>query len=283
MEAFFLQAPGGSRFCVYHPPRRGDGESGDAPGFVFVPAFAEEMNKARHVVSQTARRLAGLGIGVLLIDLAGCGDSSGSMRDATWDDWRADIALGQHFLRTRGHRRVSLWGMRLGATLAAQCARDAAAAGQAVERCVLWQPVLNGEAHLNQFLRLRMANAMLSGEAAERAGESSKSLRARLAAGEVLEVAGYDLAPALAAAIEHAVLDEAAPPCPMDWFEVLPEADRPLPPAASRVSASWRQQPLPCTLTCVVGEPFWAATHAAELIQCEPLVEATAAAAPQWR
>ena len=271
MEAFFLPASNGARFCVYHGP------TGPVrTGVVFVPAFAEEMNKSRHVVAQTARRFAAGGIGVLLIDLQGCGDSTGTLEQSRWEDWREDLRLATGFMRQRGHDAIVLWGMRLGAALAAQCAIDMQSD---VVRCLLWQPVAQGEAHLSQFLRLRLANAMLSGS---KDAETGKQLRARLAAGESLEVAGYSLSSAMAATIDRLELGSIRPPCPVDWIEVLPEANRALPVAAARAIEQWREAGTDVTLTPIVAETFWGATNAAELVQCESIVEGTMRVARGW-
>ena len=271
MEAFFLPAPKGARFCVYHAP---SGKCG--AGVVFVPAFAEEMNKSRHVVAQTARRLAAMGVGVLLIDLMGSGDSSARFEEATWEDWRSDIHLALDFMQQRGHLPLALWGMRLGATLAVQCAIDMPAA---VTRCLIWQPVAQGDAHLSQFLRLRLANALLSGA---KGGETGKSLRSLLAAGECLEVAGYRLSPSMAATLELLELESTCPPCPVHWVELIPEEHRPLPLAASRVIEAWKRSGTPVSLTRLVADPFWGATNAAELVQCQAIVDATAHEVQVW-
>lgn len=241
---------------------------------VFVPAFAEEMNKSRHVVAQLARRLAASGIGVLLIDLLGCGDSTGTLEDATWDAWRDDIDLATGWLRDHGYGRLLVWGMRLGGLLAAECAADS---GGVYERCILWQPVVSGDTFLSQFLRLSVANLMLSGSTA---GVSVAQLRSRLAGGETIEVAGYRLTPALAASLGMAALSR--PLCPVEWFEVVAEQGRAPSPAALRVAEGWRASGTEVTMTTVAGESFWGAANAAELVQCPTLVDATATAAESW-
>jgi len=243
---------------------------------VFVHAFAEEMNKSRHLVAQASRALAAQGLGVLLIDMKGCGDSTGLFEDASWDDWRSDVHLAVQFMRGRGHARLALWGMRLGALLAAQCAAEMPIG---VTRCVFWQPVLQGETHLVQFLRLRLASAMFSGTKSD---ETGKVLRARLAAGESIEVAGYLLSPAMAARLSSLDLASLRPPCPVSWFEVIADEQRALTPAASRVIAAWQGLGTSVHLTPVAAEPFWGASNAAELVQCPALVEATSRQAQAW-
>jgi exosortase A-associated hydrolase 2 len=272
VEAFFLPAENGARFCVYYPPSGAMGS-----GVIFAPAFAEEMNKSRHVVAQTSRRLAKMGFGVLLIDLLGCGDSTGAFEDATWDDWRNDMRLAVGFMQKRGHARLTLWGMRLGAALAAQCAAEGAGA---VQHCVFWQPVVDGAVHLAQFLRLRVAGAALSGD---KGGETGRGLRERWQRGEVLEVAGYRLAPALAAAVDRLRLEPLCPPCPVHWFDVVPEGNGSPLPAAQRVVSAWQRQNAAVTYQPIVGESFWAATNGAELVQCDALVDATARESHAWK
>jgi exosortase A-associated hydrolase 2 len=259
-EPFLLPAPGGGRFCLFHPPR------GPARGaLLYLHPFADEMNKTRRLAAQQARALAARGIGVLLLDLHGCGDSGGDFVDARWETWRADVALGRDWLEQRLGLRAGLWGARLGALLAL----DAAQAGPAPERLLLWQPVLSGAVALNQFLRLRVAGDMLA-DAGSGSGGGTRALRARLAAGSPLEVAGYELAPQLAAALEPLEAALLFPPCPVHWFEVGPGPA----PSTQRVADTWRARGVALTLEQVDCAPFWATV---ELADCPQLLAATSA------
>ena len=271
MEAFFLQAARGQRFCVHHAPQGAPGS-----GIVFVPALAEEMNKSRHIVAQTARRLAANGVGVLLIDLFGCGDSSGSLADVRWADWRADIRLGLDWMRQRNYRSLQLWGQRTGAVLAAEVARDNPGA---VRRCLFWQPAVGGEAILTQFLRLRSVNALLTGSGGS---ESVKQLRARLIVGELLEVAGYPLSPALAADLAGLNLERANPLCPVHWIELVAEVGRAASAASARVLSAWQAQGTDVSMSLLAAEQFWAASNAVELVQCPSIVEKTVQEVAMW-
>jgi exosortase A-associated hydrolase 2 len=262
-EPFFLQAQQGQRFCLFHAP------VGACRGAVlYVAPFGEEMNKSRRMAAMQARDLARHGVGVLLLDLHGCGDSSGDFSAARWNIWKDDIALGQQWLEQRLGQPVSLWGLRLGATLALDYAR---APRLPLARLLLWQPVHSGATFLTQFLRLRIANDMLA-ESKEK-GSNTQALRDALRAGETLEVAGYDLAPALAAAIE--ALDAAAmlvADCPVHWFEAVPEDGRPLSPAGAKVIAAWASHAVAPHVHLVTCPPFWATQ---EVTECAPLIAAT--------
>ncbi|MGZ3184205.1 MAG: hydrolase 2, exosortase A system-associated [Telluria sp.] len=198
-RGFFLAATAGQRYCLHHEP------PGPVRGAVlYVHPFAEEMNKSRHMAALQARAFAAAGYAVLQLDLLGCGDSSGDFAHASWHAWLEDVALGARWLRGRHGCRVSLWGLRLGGLLAAQAASEAV---DGVDSLLLWAPVREGEAFLNQFLRLRSAAGMLGSVARE----PPRAVRTALAQGHSVEVAGYDLAPALAEGIAAAVLSRCRP------------------------------------------------------------------------
>jgi exosortase A-associated hydrolase 2 len=263
-EAFFLPAGNGSRFCLYHAP------AGACRGaLVYLHPFAEEMNKSRRMAALAARALAAAGVAVLQIDLHGCGDSSGEFRDARWDGWLRDVELARAWLRERSGQPVGLWGLRLGALLALDYAH---AAGEPVDRLLLWQPVISGSSYLTQFLRLRLAGDLIEGGAE---GGGTGALRAALQAGDTLDIAGYELAPQLAAALD--ALDAQAlcvRGCQLDWFEVSAAAERPLSPAAARIAASWREQGVELQTHLAHGEPFWTTQ---EIAECPSLLVATTA------
>jgi exosortase A-associated hydrolase 2 len=261
-ESFFLPVAGGTRYCLFHAPQ---GECRDA--LVYLHPFAEEMNKTRRMAALQARALAARGVGVLQIDLHGCGDSSGEFGDARWESWKADVNAARAWLQQRLGRPAGLWGLRLGALMAL----DVAAGAQEVpHRLLLWQPVINGAAVMNQFLRLRIAADMVQ-EGAANGG--TKALRAALEQGRSVEIAGYELAPQLAAAIDPLDASVLAPRgCRIDWFEVLPAAGRPLPPASSRIAAIWQAQRIDFGVHLVQGEPFWTTP---EIAECAALLDAT--------
>lgn len=252
MDVFFLRGPQGPLFSVYHPAagRR----RSDPLGLVYAPPFAEEMNRSRRMAALQARRLAGLGIDVLLLDPFGTGDSAGDFGEARWETWREDVKAAATWLEERTAGRVGLWGLRLGALLAADVAAEDPAR---FARLVLWQPVLSGDRFLMQFLRLRLASAMTQGGAKE----STKDLRARLAAGEALEIAGYELSSALADAIARRNLAELMAGLDLsrlDWLEVASGGEAALSPGTRELAAALERQGRRLAATAVPGEPFWA-------------------------
>ena len=249
MDVFFLNGSGGPLFCIYH---RAAKRRHPPLGLIYVPPFAEEMNRARRMAALQARRLAKLGIDVLLLDLFGTGDSAGEFGDASWEIWREDLKAAMSWLATRTDGQVGLWGLRLGALLAADVAAEDPSR---ITRLVLWQPVLSGDRYLTQFLRLRLAASL--DKSTNR--ETTKDLRARLSAGEALEVAGYQLTAALAREIGSrklaAFLHDTAGP-PLLWLEVAAEAAATL-TAASQDVVDTVGRVRPVLARSVLGEPFW--------------------------
>ena len=250
MQAQFITGPAGRLFTLYHPPSPASGDKEPA-ALVFVAPFAEELNRSRHMIARQARALAATGCAVLILDLFGTGDSQGDFTEASWPIWRADVAAAMAWLTAQGHARIGLWGLRLGALLALDALTELP---QAPERLLFWQPVTSGKNFLNQFLRIRLA-ADLTGHSPR--GETTKTLRARLAGGETLEVAGYGLTPAMAAAIEAADMTRPPPPLPVFWHEVAGGAAREPSAGSRRVIERWQKAGVPVTARAVAGPPFW--------------------------
>ena len=261
-EPFFLPAACGERFCIFHPA------AGTPRGaIVYLHPFAEEMNKSRRMAALQSRALAAHGFAVLQIDLLGCGDSSGEFGEARWEIWKHDAVLAVQWIRRRVRAPVHLWGLRLGALLALDIAADC---DESIGSFLLWQPVIDGESFLTQFLRLRVATGMINDGVAQ---TSTQDLRKELNAGAVMEIAGYDLAPELAHAIDRLKLAELAPrDAPVHWFEVVPEASRPLSPASRRVENAWIARGVEVNVRTVAGEPFW---NTIEIAVCPALLDAT--------
>jgi exosortase A-associated hydrolase 2 len=204
---------------------------------------------------------------VVQIDLFACGDSSGDFADARWETWKRDVQAAVAWLRSNAVGPISLWGLRLGATLAADVARDP---GMDIERLLLWQPVLNGEQLVTQFLRLHLAGEMLAGGAAQ---SGLSALRAELAGGASLEIAGYELHPELIAAIEGKRLAELVPAVKsVCWLEVSGQPEPRLAPASLRALEAWRANGLDVRTTAVACDPFWSTI---EITDCPALLDAT--------
>jgi hypothetical protein len=100
-----------------------------------------------------------------------------------------------------------------------------------------------------------------------------QELRANLASGSPVEIAGYMLSAQLATALRTLNLSKMQPSSgDVYWLEVVAESGRDLSPASRRVADSWASGGLRLRTQCVAGLPFWSTVEATE---CAPLIEAT--------
>lgn len=239
---------------------------------LYLHPFAEEMNKARRMAALQSRALAEAGYDVLQIDLLGCGDSSGDFVDATWQDWREDVLSGYRDLRARSLAPLILWGLRAGCLLAAEVATDLPEAAD----FLFWQPVVSGKPHWQQFMRLKMAGELASGQA-KAVGEQ---LRQQLAAGQPVEIVGYGVSPILVAGLEQAELQ---PPAGRSgrvvWLEISLREEATLAPVAVKRIEQWQAAGFSVDAGVVRGPAFWQTT---EIEEAPELIAATLAALAAW-
>ena len=240
-DPLFIETGDRRLFALYHPAT--DTARGS---ILMLPPFAEEMNMSRRMTYLTGRALAEAGYGFLSLDLTGTGDSSGDFADARWETWQEDARAAIDWLGEKTGHVPGLLGLRAGALLAAGL--------QTAAPLILWQPVGNGETMLNQFLRIRIA-AALTGNAEK---ESTKDLRAMWDAGNSVEVAGYEIDSALAAALDTLRLADMPPQSgtPVTWVETGSEERGPS-PASQRIIDAWSEKGVSVETRLCAGDPFW--------------------------
>lgn len=288
----FLPLPDHPLFVVMLVPTKGGWPS---RWVLHCPAFAEEMNKSRKMVMDEARAFAQQGVGVLVPDLWGTGDSPGDFSEANWQGWHENLECILFWLKLQGCRSVTLWGLRLGCLLALDLQQNWHAGWPRLKQLVFWQPVLNAQQALTQFLRLRLASGLVasnaaletaaaSGVSSSAAGsevqvvvsakpvktETVKDIRERFARGEYIEVAGYTLSPNLVSQLDQLPVETLLPHAPVCWLEVKSQSDSPLSMVSQRTIDAWQQQNVEVEARSVGGEPFWATqelAHAPELIK----------------
>lgn len=271
VEPLFLDSNGRAIFAIHHRPDPGVPAAGQV--LVALP-FNEEMNRCRSMITLQARALARIGVGTLVVDPFGTGDSEGEYRDLRWDIWRDNLQTGLDWLAEQPGgpaegpgKFQGILGIRLGCILAAELAMANSGAGLAL---LLWQPVLDGKQHFNQFLRIRLAAQM---QRSDMTRETTASLREQLAAGQCIEIAGYEIHPEFAAAVESRNLAALLPPArtPVFWLEQAAAEAPQLPPAAQKLHDSWIAAGLTPEAAFFNGPAFWQtheraiADHAVEL------------------
>ena len=257
MEApisFFLPSSAGDLFAMYYPPAETAVDGGD---ILYVHPFAAEMFASRNVIAAVARDLSAKGLGVLTVDLYGCGDSSGDFRDARWEIWRDDLAAAVGWLQAQGRDRLSLWGLRLGALLAMEFA---VRSRETYERIVLWQPAVTGHNLLTQFFRMNLDEA--DTRFFTRPLTDSEA-RKSLPDGQNIEVAGWEIPSELIRAIDKlkiAPLGNAVS-APIHWMEIGEQTENPFHRQSLRVIEEWKQHGIRVTTHKSAGLPFWLFPH----------------------
>lgn len=187
MKPFFFGDSARPLFGLHHPP------SGGTPrrwGVVICNPFGQEYLRAHRSLRELANRLAAEGFHVLRFDYYGCGDSSGDSEDVSLDQWLLDISAAiAEVKEASASQRFVLLGLRLGATLSAQLASQRGD----VERLVLWDPILDGAAYLQE---LRVAHGAWLREHAQRRNGPGEGA-------PLLEALGFPLPPSLSASLER--------------------------------------------------------------------------------
>lgn len=203
------------------------------------------------MVSRQARNMAQSGIAVVVPDLYGAGDSACEFGVIDWNAWKTQLTFLLQWVRERSDLKITVWGLRLGCLLAVDVLQDSDCP---VCSLLLWQPVQSGKLFMGQFLRLRMAAAMMKGE-----GESVAAVRERLISGECVEVAGYSLPPALYQQLEFVDLGKLTIPCDthLQIYEVASGDTQSLMPVTERRIENWRASGIDCVGKAAQGEPFW--------------------------
>jgi uncharacterized protein len=146
MVPFRFGAPERELYGVYHPAQaRRQPET----GLLLCNPFGQEAVRAHRMYRVLAERLARSGFAVLRFDYFATGDSAGQDDEGELDGWCLDIAAAHAELRQRSRCSRTVWaGTRLGATL---CAMASSRAGNAPDRLVLWDPVVDGSEYLAEL------------------------------------------------------------------------------------------------------------------------------------
>lgn len=186
----FIPLTQGHNFLLSRPANRADtaatphsNVSTDA--LIVLPPFAEEMNKSRHIISQLMSVLAQKQFNCFMLDNFGTGDSEGDLTDATTNLWRDDLASLIEHLAQAGYSTISFVAIRFGALQLFDLLNQVQPA-LPVKQVVLWQPVFDSKKLWQQFVRVKIAEAMASGSKVSQA-----EIEQQIASGDTVEIAGY--------------------------------------------------------------------------------------------
>ncbi len=146
MRPFYFGQSERALFGIYHPP---EGSHPRDAGVVLCHPAPQEYMSSHWALRKLALALTREGFHVLRFDYFGTGDSAGESGQGTLEQWRDDIVTAAEELRDVADvRRVSVVGFRLGATLAALAPLE-------VRDLVLWDPVADGRAYLEELRQIQ--------------------------------------------------------------------------------------------------------------------------------
>lgn len=147
MNCFFFGSSDRSLFGVYQPPK---GRVAREEGVVLCYPMGQEYMRAHRAFRQLSNLLSRAGYHVLRFDYYGTGDAMGESDEASVQQWTQDIGTAIEELKDNaGIEKVSLVGLRLGAALAVQ----AGAGRPDVDDVILWDPVVDGGAYLENLFQ----------------------------------------------------------------------------------------------------------------------------------
>jgi pimeloyl-ACP methyl ester carboxylesterase len=210
MTPFYFGTPGRRLFGIYEPAAQG---SAGRRAVVLCNPWGSEYIYAHRSLRQLAIRLSAAGIHTLRFDFFGTGDSGGELAEADLRGWEDDIELAiEEVQEMAGVRRVSLAGLRLGATLAA---RVAARRGPDVEALALWNPIMSGVAYRRELEAAALAPVASDGASA----------------GGVLAVKGFSLTAPMRRDIEAIDLESLLAAPAMRTLLLITDRDRGQAPA----------------------------------------------------
>ncbi len=117
-------------------------------GILFCYPIGQEYIRSHWAFRLLSNYLLQEGFPVLKFDYFGTGDSLGNADDWNIERWVRDLLTAAELLKKEsGAEQISLVALRFGAVIAAK----ALEAGLAVNRCIVWDPVLSGSEYLSDL------------------------------------------------------------------------------------------------------------------------------------
>ena len=169
--------------------------------------FGEEASRSHRIYRVLATQLERAGFTALRFDYSGTGDSHGESSAASVDDWVRDVGVAAERVRAAsGATRIAIVGLRFGATLAALASQR----GLAVRHLLLWDPVVEGAAYLQEligqhrsYMRSEIGDGWQDRLQISRDGVPDEALGAPIGGALGGQIAAIDLASATTLAAEH--------------------------------------------------------------------------------
>jgi pimeloyl-ACP methyl ester carboxylesterase len=211
MHPFYFGSRDRRLFGIYEPSRLARSRSRAA---LLCHPWGSEYLHSHKSMRQLAILLAEAGVDSLRFDYYATGDSAGNDAEGDLASWRQDILTAVEELTSlAGVTRVTLVGLRLGATLAAQASGDL---GKTVDGLVLWDPVIEGPAYIDELHAICRAQPIAIREPVSRP----------TSVGGGFEILGFPLTGRIHSELQDLSLAAIAPriPCPVHAVVSGPES-----------------------------------------------------------
>jgi uncharacterized protein len=148
MTAFFFHDPSTPLFGLYGTPC---GDSDRAEAVLLCSATGHEYQRTHWCLRLLGDQFMRAGFHVFRFDYSGLGNSWGGFDQGTLSRWVGDVeAAVQELADTSGVRKLSVVGLRLGASLAYTAARE-----MPVHQLVLWDPILDGRTYVERLRQMQ--------------------------------------------------------------------------------------------------------------------------------
>ena len=239
----FLDLRGERLFAAFHVPAQPTSRA-----IVMCHPLGEEKLWAERTFVAFAREASAAGFTVLRFDFRGEGNSDREFHQSDFHSRIEDAEYAIAALRGRVPHisEVALLGLRFGACVAAATA----ARRTDVSQLLLWDPVLDGAAYMQSFLRLNLMSQMALHR---RVVESRELLVARLNKGDTVNVEGYALALPLYTQVSAYKLASVLPS--FHGKALLVQVDQRPTPLKTELSTLAAANG--CRVETVIEEPFW--------------------------
>lgn len=177
------------------------GPEGSKRAVLFIPPFAEEMNRCRRLIYATTTTLGEIGYQSLYFDFFGTGDSDGDFAEAAWEDWISDTAQMYRHLEANGATDIIIVALRLGALIASQAIKSYKLSPK---HTIFIAPQLSGQKVIRQQLRARLAGEQFIAGQYGGKPPTLGDLQKQMKDDGFIDISGYRLAYPLIQAIENA-------------------------------------------------------------------------------
>ncbi len=176
-----MSTPGAPTFGILYEPA-----TQPAAAVICCNPLFEERKSAHRPLVAFARNLSRNNLSVLRFDYRGCGDAGGNFEDYNLAHWQHDLQTATELLKQRyPGLPLGLFALRFGSAVALSAIKDDLIAPDFL---LMWQPVLHGDAYIEEELRKKMMQQMLT---FGRARETRSTLFQQLERGETVDHGGY--------------------------------------------------------------------------------------------